>query len=96
MIILKALTHYRIEPVDRVPRAVFVVDELVLGVEVVGLAPLLLDDIPDPLDGVEHGAVGRQEHEAEAGVIKLHDGAGSMNREVVLHDYCWVISALKL
>ena len=49
MIILKALTYDRSEPVDGVPRAVFIVYELVLGVDVLGLAPLLFYDVPDPL-----------------------------------------------
>ena len=64
--------------------------------EVLCLSPLLLDDVPYPLNGVQHGAVGGQEHVAESGVVEAHDWPSFVYREVVLHYNGGVIAALEL
>ena len=51
------------------------------------LPPLLFDDVPDFLNGIQYGAVGGQEHVAEALAIQLHHFGGLVYGQVVLHDH---------
>ncbi len=63
------LTNDSSEPVQGVSTAILHVHELLKSMEMLSLPPLLLDDVPYLLNGIQHGAVGGQEHVAEAMAI---------------------------